>query len=108
MSGRFGLSLAFAASVVSCTANPMAEAEANPQSVPVDPTTYTPPYIAPLPDRPITDRAASGDTLEIKRAALQQGGYILMQAPYNITAVHYNGASVPMDRSWRSRSRQPS
>lgn len=97
MSGRFGLTLAFLASVASCTANPMSSAEANPQTVVVDPSVYVPPPIAPLPDRPITDRAAYGDALEIKRAALQQGGFVLMQAPANITAVTYNGAALPMD-----------
>lgn len=97
MSGRFGLSLAFVASVVSCTANPVSSAEANPQQVAVDPTAYTVPVVPLLPDALITRRATYGDTLEIKRAALQQGGWMLMQAPSNVTAVHYNGAALPMD-----------
>ena len=97
MSGRFGLSLAFVASVASCTANPMSSAEENPQSVVVDPAAYTMPAVAPLPDRPITDRSAYGETLEIKRAELRQGGWMLMQAPANITAVTYTGAPLQMD-----------
>lgn len=97
MSGRFGLTLAFIAAVASCTANPLSSAEANPQTVKVDPTAYTVPVVPPLPNRPITDRAAYGDTLEIKRAALQQGGFVLLQAPANINAVTYNSAALPMD-----------
>ena len=97
MSGRFGLSLAFVASVASCTANPMAEAEANPQQVAVDPAALAPPVSAPVPNRLITNRAAYGDAPEIKRAALQQGGFVLLQAPSNITAMRYNGAALPMD-----------
>ena len=100
MSGRFGLPLAIIASVVGCTANPMAEAEAgagagaNPQTVAVEPNVLA----SPAPPVTSSTRPSNGETLIIKRAALQQGGFLLAQAPMNVASVSYQGAVQPMDR----------
>lgn len=101
MSGKLGLTLAIMASVLSCTANPMAEAEANPQQVLVEPTVLATPAPATSNASPPNARPNYGEVLDIKRAALQQGGYVLAQAPMNITAVHYQGAAQPMDADGR-------
>ena len=97
MSGRFGVPIALVASIIGCTANPMAEAEANPKQVVVDPAIYGSTIESEPLAVAVTARPAFGYGIEIKRAALQQGGFLLAQVPQNITAVHYQGTAQPVD-----------